>query len=215
LEQGGELVAQFPRAIAIGIALPHSIIDLLPQRTSVTVARRYEQLYVETNQRLDQITARVISKLQQDGFAALAVRASLTVDPGRLYGVFANKMAAHLAGLGWIGKSCLLITPEAGPRVRWASVLTHAPLAATGQAIDEQCGACEQCVEACPPRAFTGKPFRVGEHRDVRFAAWKCRGYLAERKAKMGCRVLCGLCVSVCPHGRRDDPQNYRMESDH
>jgi epoxyqueuosine reductase QueG len=172
LEQGGELVAQFPRAIAIGIALPHSIIDLLPQRTSVTVARRYEQLYVETNQRLDQITARVISKLQQDGFAALAVRASLTVDPGRLYGVFANKMAAHLA-------------------------------------------ACEQCVEACPPRAFTGKAFRVGEHRDVRFAAWKCSGYLAEMKAKMGCRVLCGLCVSVCPHGKRDDPRNHRMESDH
>ena len=215
LEQGGESVAQFPRAIAIGIALPHSIIDLLPQRTNVSVAQRYKQLYVETNRHLDQITSRVVSTLQQDGFQALAVRASLTVDPDRLYGVFSNKMAAHLAGLGWIGKSCLLITPEAGPRVRWATVLTDAPLTATGQAVDDQCGGCQQCVDACPPRAFTGKPFRVGEHREVRFAARKCESYLAEMKEKMGCPILCGLCVFVCPHGRHHDPQNHRMEPDH
>ncbi len=208
VEQGGESIAQFPRAIAIGIDLPHSIIDLLPQRTSVTIVQRYKQLYVETNQHLDQITSRVVSKLQQDGFMGLAVRASLTVDPDRLYGVFSNKMAAHLAGLGWIGKSCLLITPEAGPRVRWATVLTDAPLAATGKATDEQCAACQQCVDICPAKAFTGRPFRVGEHRDVRFAARKCKSYSAEMEEKMGCPVLCGLCVSVCPHGRQHDPQN-------
>lgn len=215
LEQGGEAIAQFPRAIAIGIALPHSIIDLLPQCTSVTVAQKYQQLYVETNQRLDQITSHVVSKLQQDGFIALAVRASLTVDPDRLYGVFSNKMAAHLSGLGWIGKSCLLITPEAGPRVRWATVLTDAPLAATGQVNDKHCGECQQCVDICPAKAFTGKPFRVGEHRNVRFATRKCESYVEEMKEKMGCPVLCGLCVFVCPLGRRHDPQNHRVERDH
>ncbi len=215
LEQGGESVAQFPRALAIGITLPDSIIDLLPQRANVAVAQRYKQLYVETNRRLDQITSRVVSTLQQDGFKALAVRASLTVDLHRLYGVFSNKMAAHLAGLGWIGKSCLLITPEAGPRVRWATVLTDAPLAATGQAVDEQCGGCQQCVDACPAKAFSGKPFRVGEHRDVRFESGECESYLAEMKKNMNCPVLCGLCVSVCPHGIRDNSQNHRIERDH
>ena len=52
--------------------------------------------------------------------------------------VFSNKLAAHLAGLGWIGKSCLLITPQVGPRVRWVSVLTEAPLALTGGMAEER-----------------------------------------------------------------------------
>ncbi|MCK9565162.1 MAG: hypothetical protein M0Q43_03825 [Methanothrix sp.] len=64
--------------------------------------------------------------------------------------VFSHKLAAHMAGLGWIGKSCLLITPEAGPRVRWASVLTDAPMKATGYAMAERCGECRKCVDVCP-----------------------------------------------------------------
>lgn len=207
LEQGGEPVAQFPRAIAIGIALPDAIIDLLLQQTSVLVAQRYQGVYDETNQKLDQIALRVVGRLQTAGATALAVCASRRVDADRLYGTFSHKMAAHLAGLGWIGRSCLLITPEAGPRVRWVTVLTDASLAATGQAIDERCGTCRQCVDKCPARAFTGKPFRIGEHRDVRFAVQKCASYRAEMEGKMGCPVLCGLCVAVCPHGRRHGPR--------
>ena len=199
LEQGGGSVAQFPRAISIGIALPDSIIDLLPQRTSARVAQRYKRVYDETNQKLDQIASRVVKELETAGATALAVPASRLVDPQRLYGLFSHKMAAHLAGLGWIGKSCLLITREAGPRVRWATVLTDAPLAATGQAIEQACGECRQCVDVCPAKAFTGRPFRAEEHRDMRFAARKCESYAAEMTKKMGCRVLCGLCVHVCP----------------
>ena len=229
LEQGGESVAQFPRAVAVGIALPHSIIDKLSEQTSVTVARDYWQVYVETNQRLDEITSRLVARLEHAGFSAVAVAASHTTDPDRLCGVFSHKLAAHLAGLGWIGKSCLLITPEAGPRVRWATVLTDALLAATGQAADEwhaprlrghvsrdvapavvdRCGACEQCVNACPARAFTGGSFRSTEHRDTRFAAEKCKSYVTDMKERMGCPVLCGLCVSVCPHGKPGHPQNH------
>ena len=208
-EQGGQSVARFPRAVSIGIALPHSIIDLLPDRTSVAVAREYKQVYDKTNQHLNEITSHLAGKLQQAGFSALAVPASHTVDPDRLCGVFSNKLAAHLAGLGWIGKSCLLVTPQAGPRVRWATVLTDAPLAATGQAADQQCGDCRECVDACPAGAFTGRPFRAAEHRDMRYAARKCKSYVTQMKEKMGCHVLCGLCVSVCPHGKERRAQNH------
>ena len=43
-------------------------------------------------------------------------------------GHLSHKLVAHLAGLGRIGRSCLLLTPGAGPRVRLATVLTNAPL---------------------------------------------------------------------------------------
>lgn len=94
----------------------------------------------------------------------------------RELGLFSHKLAAHLAGLGWIGKSCLPVTPEAGPRVRWASVLTDAPLAA-GEQLEERCGECEACVEVCPAGAFSGRSFFSDEPRAARFDAFKCRYY--------------------------------------
>lgn len=201
--QGGATVAGFPRAISIGIGLLHPVVDALPRRAERAAAMNYRHHgYQLVNQRLDHIAARLGGVLQRTGYRAMPVPASQTVDEGRLCGVFSHKMAAHLAGLGWIGKSCLLITPEMGPRVRWATVLTDAPLAPTGGASAERCGTCRECVDVCPPQAFTGEPFRVGEPREVRFAAHKCDRYFEELEAAGGLPV-CGMCLYVCPYGRR------------
>ena len=132
---------------------------------------------------------------------------SRSVDERRLCGVFSNKLAAHMAGLGWIGKSCLLVTPEAGPRVRWATVLTDAPLEATGRPMDDRCGDCEACVEICPAGAFTGRPFREEEPREARFIAHRCKAYF-RRMEETRDPAVCGLCLYVCPHGRDASPGN-------
>ena len=105
-----------------------------------------------------------------------------------------SKLPAHLAGLGWIGKSCLLLTKEFGPRVRFVSVLTDAPLE-TGSSLDKPCGKCRACVEACPVGAFTGVEFDPADDLAVRFDAPACSEY---RRAHP-----CGLCVSSCPTGKR------------
>ena len=213
LEQGGPVIAEFPRAISIGIVLPHAIVDQLPQRADRAVAMTYRHhAYDVVNQRLDHIASQLSSVLQREGYSALPVPASQTVDEERLCGIFSHKMTAHLAGLGWIGKSCLLVTPEVGPRVRWATVLTDAPLKATGEPMEVRCGKCQQCVEICPAQAFTGQPFREGEPREVRFAAHKCREYRAEMEEATGLRT-CGLCLYVCPHGRKEGAMELRGRS--
>ena len=202
VEQGGELLAGYPRAASVGLALPNDIVDQLPNRECVAVHTAYRHhAYDVINQRLDHLTSRLSAFLQKRGFRTLPVTASLRVDGERLMGLFSNKMAAHLAGLGWIGKSCLLITPEAGPRVRWASVLTTAPLQPTGKPLKEQFGNCSECVDICPPRAFTGRPYRDGEHRDLRFDVHKCDAYFEQLKQEMVVPV-CGMCLYVCPYGR-------------
>jgi len=94
-------------------------------------------------------------------------------------------MSAHLAGLGWIGKNCLLVTPEEGPRVRWTTVLTDAPLQVTGKPMEERCGDCEACIAICPVKAFTGEPFRENESREARFDAGKCNRYFAQMREKV------------------------------
>ena len=203
LDQGGAGIAKYPRAISIGISLFDDIVDRLPQRLEGAVAIDYRHhCYDVINQRLDNITSRLSSILQGDGYRVFPVPASKRVNDETLSGLFSHKMAAHLAGLGWIGKSCLLVTPENGTRVRWATVLTDAPLNVTGEPMSEQCGNCNQCVEICPVKAFTGEPYRTGEPRETRYDASKCDRYFdwLEEKGKLS---VCGMCLYICPIGRQ------------
>ena len=203
LDQGGALAAQYPRAVSLGLTLPHAIVDQLPHRNSACVQKSYRHhSYDVINQRLDHLASRLGAVIQRRGFSSLPVPASLTLDHERLMGLFSNKMAAHLAGLGWIGKSCLLVTPEAGPRVRWAAVLTSALLEPTGSPMASRCGDCDECVRICPPHAFTGRAYRDDEHRDVRFDVHKCQAYFDDLGREMEVAV-CGLCLHICPYGRR------------
>ena len=195
-------LTRYPRSISIGIALMHSIVDQLPQREDRTVAINYlHHAYTVVNQRLDLITSRLSSVLQKEGYSAYPIPASKTVDNTRICGEFSHKLAAHLAGLGWIGKNCLLITPEMGPRVRWGTVLTDAPLTATGKSMESQCADCLQCVKICPVNALTGIHFRKEDSREVRFDAAKCEQYFNHMQKKDVDSAACGLCLYICPYG--------------
>jgi epoxyqueuosine reductase len=203
LAQGGPAVAGYPRAVSLGIALLHPIVDQLPQRAERAVAALYHfHAYDLVNQRLDLVASRLSCVLQREGYRALPIPASQRVDDERICAAFSHKLAAHLAGLGWIGKSCLLVTPQTGPRVRWATVLTDAPLSVTGRPMDERCGDCVQCVEICPVQAFTGRPFREDEPRQARYDAAKCDRYFARLREQNAGLAVCGLCLYVCPYGR-------------
>jgi epoxyqueuosine reductase QueG len=217
LAQGGSWVAGFGRAVSLGIALLNEIVDQLPHRDQKVVATSYRHhCYDLVNVRLDLAASAIGSTLQGLGYRTLPVPASLTTDREAYLAMFSHKMAAHLAGLGWIGKSCLLVTPQAGPRVRWATILTDAPLSpslpsnglerqedGTSGPIAERCGACTLCVDVCPVGAFSGRPFRHGEPRDLRFDAGKCSDYFDQQKENGLDPVVCGMCLFVCPHGRK------------
>ena len=66
------------------------------------------------------------------------------------------KAAATLAGLGWIGKQTLCITPQLGPHVRWACVVTDAVLPYDAPFTEDLCGECELCIKSCPTQAIIG-----------------------------------------------------------
>lgn len=198
-EQGGNEVASYPLAISLGIRIMDSIVDQLPKREERSVAVNYRHHgYEIINQRLDLLASHLSSHIQREGYRALPIPASERYDDERICAVLSHKLAAHLAGHGWIGKSCMLITPEAGPRVRWITILTDAPLSVTGTSSPEKCGECSECVDICPVSAFTGALFKEDEPRETRYDAAKCENYLYD-EAKW---EVCGLCVYICPHGR-------------
>lgn len=199
-EQGGDYLSAFPRALSVGIALNDGIVDQLAHHKKESVAKTYDYLYDTVNQSLDRIALRLGAVLSHNGFASHLIPASSRTDSQKIQGLFSHKLAARLSGLGWIGPSCLLITPELGPRVRWVSVLTDA-LLAFGKPMSNQCGDCQKCVEACPPKAFSGRPFDPAEHRDVRFNVQRCIDYRLYLRDKVTGVRVCGMCVHVCPFG--------------
>ncbi|HEY3419359.1 MAG TPA: 4Fe-4S double cluster binding domain-containing protein [Methanomassiliicoccales archaeon] len=200
--RGGNIVSGYPFAISVGIRLLDTIVDLVPDRSQRAVRVAYRShTYDAVNGRLDQISLSLAGRLQKEGYRSMPVPASERIDDERICAMFSHKMAAHLAGLGWIGKSCLLITPQYGPRVRWTTVLTDYPFPKTGTPMDPRCGNCEECVKACPTNAFTGRMFDQDEPREARFDAGKCDRYFKDME-KQAPKPMCGMCVFICPHGR-------------
>jgi len=201
--QGGAFLTRYPRAVSMSVSMNDGIVDQLPRHKEIPVARTYDYLYDTVNASLNRIALRVSVMLNESGFQTLLIPASQTLDPEKAVGLFSHKLAAHLAGLGWIGPSCLLVTPEFGPRVRWVTVLTDAPLK-TGRPVENRCGDCRQCVDACPPKAFTGRAFSPDEPRDVRFDVRRCIDYRENLEKKVTGARVCGMCVYVCPYGRKE-----------
>ncbi|MCK9631543.1 MAG: 4Fe-4S dicluster domain-containing protein [Methanoregula sp.] len=201
--QGGERAGRYPRGVVMGIRLQDSVVDLLPEKDKEGAILYRHTTYDVVNTALDQIALRVANVLQREGHGAFPVPASKRTDDEHFCGIFSQKLAAHMAGLGWIGKSCLLVTPDHGPRVRWVTVLTDAPLTPTGSPMKPRCGKCTECVDICPVQAFTGRTFSHDEPREARFDAAACDRYYKELEKSGGVAAVCGLCVWVCPHGRK------------
>jgi epoxyqueuosine reductase QueG len=199
LMQGGEHISSFPKALSLGIRLLDPVVDQLYRHEEPSAIYSYRGLYNSVNANLDRAALLTSKKLQGAGFKAYPIPASQTINDRKLEGTISHKLAAHLSGLGWIGKSCLLITPEYGPRVRFTTILTDA-LLISGKPIKNMCGDCSSCVDVCPPRAFTGVAFDSSEPRDVRFRAHQCRDYTQSRAQQLG-EGICGLCVYICPFG--------------
>jgi len=202
-KQGGDFLADFPRAISIGVRLVDGIVNRLHLHDDQSVVGTYRfHVYSVVNPLLDRAALRIAKEIQKGGYNAFAVPASQSINRKENLGVISHKLAANLAGLGWIGKSCLLVTPNYGPRVRFATVLTDAPLE-TGKPLPNGCGDCRACVDICPVKAFTGVPFNPLEPREVRFKAELCAKYIHDRVGFPPGESACGLCVYICPHGRR------------
>ena len=201
---GGEIVKGFDFGISLGIVLPDSIVDGLENRFDKNISSLYyTHSYNIINDRLNIISSIVSSFLNKNGYKTLPIPASERTDIDNAIPTISHRMIARLSGLGWIGKSCLLITQDFGPRVRLVSVLTNAPLKATGSIIEQECNSCVECVKICPAKAITGKNFNTGDARSVLFDFKKCQEYFNEMKKDDSRKPVCGMCLYVCPYGKK------------
>jgi epoxyqueuosine reductase len=114
--------------------------------------------------------------------------------------VFPHETAATQAGLGWIGKTALFVSPTLGPRLRLATVFTDAELAVGEPVSESRCGACRRCVDACPAGAGHDVLWSAGVSRDELLDFYACERQNASNIGAVG--DICGICIAACPYGR-------------
>ncbi len=179
-----EISNRWSRAIVFGYVLSSAVLETVTDRPSLI----YKHHYKTVNWILDQAGERVAHALENWGYRSLAIPASQTVDREHIRGHISHRYLGHLAGLGFIGRSGLLINPRFGARVRYATILTDLRLK-PDKPLNRDCGDCRLCIDACPARAISeqGLDFE------------RCHAQVKEFAALPGIgQNICGVCVKVC-----------------
>lgn len=102
---------------------------------------------------LESVALAVVDRLERKGRHVLTVHTEDEFDPVNRVGLMSLKVLAKAAGLGWQGRSLLIVSSRYGPIHRWIGVLADMQLRGS-TAIPNQCGDCTLCVEKCPAGAL-------------------------------------------------------------
>lgn len=113
-----------------------------------------------------------------------------------------EREAAARAGIGWIGKNTLVLHPSIGSYFFLGAVVTTLDLA-LDQPVDDHCGTCTACLDACPTQAFP-TPYEMDASRCISYLTIEHRGEIApELAGQMNDWLFgCDVCQQVCPFNR-------------
>jgi len=123
------------------------------------------------------------------------VRLGCFVDSAAL----AEKNHAARAGLGWVGKNSLLVNERFGSWLVLGEIVTDLELACD-EPVEDQCGTCVRCLEACPTGALV-EPRVLDARRCVSYLTIESREEVpGEFRNKLGDWLFgCDACQEVCP----------------
>lgn len=132
------------------------------------------------------------------------------VDTGEL----SDRAVAERAGIGWSGKNCAIITPEFGSYVYLGEMITNLPFA-PDEPMEDQCGDCNKCIEACPTGALV-QGGQINAQRCIAFLTQTKDFIPDEFRDKIGNRLYgCDSCQTACPKNKGMDFHFHEeMEAD-
>ena len=189
-------------AIAFTLRYPDEQVERLPNDEGIR----------EAIHQLGAISKRIYAALQRLIFETDTTAKHSGYDAvetifGRFTCRLSQKAIAQQAGLGWIGKSSLLVTPQFGPRARLGTLFTDLPLASDAPFPTNECRDCRVCADVCPANAVTGQPFHFGPFLGYQLARTACEAHLSRHQQMSGTREFCGLCLKECPYGKRSSAE--------
>ncbi len=221
--------------VVVGLGIPLSIVKTIP-------SSYYEEMYHQLNSELRSIIYRVSSHLEGEGFDAFPVNPDepdylrevkvLEMKPEpkvKMIASFSHRHAAVIAGLGEFTPASYVVVPRFGPRVRFASIITSAPLKPDPPLKNEftwglickpdKCGFA--CIKACPakalpgdgsidqfkcrsyrgPKTYTLKYFKEIEKLQVKGVPPHIIRLILPANYRLPVAQVCGICLKACPIG--------------
>lgn len=114
-----------------------------------------------------------------------------------------ERALAVRAGVGFLAKSSMVISPTHGPYLQLAELLVPAELPHDLPA-PGTCGSCTACIDACPTDAIVA-PYQLDARRCLSYTTIEHRGPIAPalREAQGEWLFGCDVCLEVCPFTSR------------
>jgi len=192
---------ELDRAISIGFHLSDPVLEDIESGPT----KLYFFHYQRVNVFLDELGLKVTNLIQSGGWKALPIPASQIVDWEHQRAHVSHKHVAVQAGLGWIGRNNLLVSPSFGSRQRLITVLTNMPLE-TDEPMPWGCRECRACLSSCPSSSIKEDPAdfdHLGCYHQIK----------ALVKAAGISQNICGLCVKACRGKKTVTGSEFRVAS--
>jgi len=178
------------RLVAVAFAYEPDAGTSAPEPGTMRIARFADgDHYLGLRAALDALVA----KLESAG-----ARAKALSDDSRLV----DRAVAVRSGIGWWGRSTMVLVPGAGPWVLLGSIATDAPLD-VDEPMVRTCGTCTACIPACPTGAILDNG--VLDVRRCLAHHLQSPGLIPEElRPAVGDRLYgCDDCLTSCPPGNR------------
>lgn len=189
----------YDNAIVVTMEMDPDVLDTAPSSEALDHV-------IDNYGTLGEVVESLADYLREHGFAAQAGHPQM----GQVH----YPTLAEAANLGYRGKHRMIMTPEAGPRVRVGAVFTNVenlPFATDNdhQWIEDYCDNCNLCVRKCPAEAIPEETEWDEEGRMSPIDSEACFEEFAENHG-------CAVCVKVCPFNQvgydRIHEQYQRMQ---
>ncbi|MBO5728536.1 MAG: tRNA epoxyqueuosine(34) reductase QueG [Paludibacteraceae bacterium] len=115
---------------------------------------------------------------------------------------------AMRAGLGWIGRNGMLVNPRLGTFTFIGTLITSLDLEPNKE-MENRCGTCRRCVDACPTNAILNKT--IDARRCLSYQTIEKRGDIDNELIEVAKNTLygCDRCQLACPWNRFAHPHNH------
>lgn len=124
-----------------------------------------------------------------------------------------ERALAARAGIGFLARSAMVISPAVGPYLLLAELLTGMELPPDPPS-PGACGTCRACIAACPTGAIVA-PGEVDARRCLSYTTIELRGFVPRdlRESQRDWLFGCDVCLEVCPFARKSPRQHLCGEA--